>query len=309
MDYLSPPASIIGCDFSGIVEQVADNPKATGWKVGDRVAASVHGGLFKDKGSFAQLLKVETDLCFRVPEIMSLKDASSYGVSGSTAMQALYLRLGVPWPDDDDAARSAETARPSILIYGASTTAGLMTLQLAKRAGYTALATCSPRNFKLCESYGASQCYDYNEPGAAATIKAAHPECRLAVDCISEGPTFGFCATAVAPSSGDADHTKAKLVTLLPPSRAAKKLPGVEYIPIMAYTLLGHEFQCKYTCILDMNPLDQLATSITDTIARLLSSCTNWSQVSGHPRRPCRCREILQDGPRPHSERVPSATH
>lgn len=226
------------------MEVLPDNPEVTQWKVGDRVAGAVHGGLYKDKGSFAEFIKVEPDLCFRVPETRSMGNAAAYGVSCLTAMQALCLRLDFPWPYDDSA-RAHETARPSILVYGGSTTAGLMTIQQAERAGYTVVATCSPRNFELCQSYGASQCFDYNSPGAAERIKAAFPDCRLALDCIAEGGTCHFCVRAVAPFKGDVSHGEAKIVTLLPPPRALGKTPNVKFISIMAYTLQGKEFQRK----------------------------------------------------------------
>lgn len=210
------------------------------------MAGSVHGGLFRDRGSFAEFLKVEADLCFRVPETLSMRDAAALGVSCLTTMQALCLRLNFPWPDDDSA-RAPDIARPSIFVYGGSTTAGLMTIQQAKRANHTVVTTCSPRNFDLCRSYGASQCYDYKQPAAADRIKAAFPECRLALDCIASGGSCQFCVTAVGPSTGDVDQSEARIVTLFGPPKSIQKTPRVQFIPIMAYTLQGRAFQCKST--------------------------------------------------------------
>ncbi len=44
------------------------------------------------QGSFAEYLKVESDLAFKVPEGVSSRDASSYGVPFTTAMQVRPAR-------------------------------------------------------------------------------------------------------------------------------------------------------------------------------------------------------------------------
>ena len=49
LDMISPPHSIVGCDFAGVVDKVGGSVKSK-LKVGDRVAGAVHGGLFPDKG-------------------------------------------------------------------------------------------------------------------------------------------------------------------------------------------------------------------------------------------------------------------
>ncbi|MBE3049565.1 alcohol dehydrogenase catalytic domain-containing protein, partial [Candidatus Bathyarchaeota archaeon] len=66
LDVISPPGSIIGCDFAGEVVEVGAD--ASGWKVGDRVAGGLHGGLYPDRGTFAEFLKVEGDLAYHIPE-------------------------------------------------------------------------------------------------------------------------------------------------------------------------------------------------------------------------------------------------
>jgi NADPH:quinone reductase-like Zn-dependent oxidoreductase len=54
-------------------------------QVGDKVAGSVHGGLFRNKGAFAEFLKVESDLCFKVPGNLPMEDAASFGIPWFTA--------------------------------------------------------------------------------------------------------------------------------------------------------------------------------------------------------------------------------
>lgn len=84
---MAPPKAIIGCDYSGTVVKLGNNVSNKNIKVGDRVAGCVHGGLFTDKGSYAEYLKVQSDLTFKVPERLSFEEAATFGVPWITAAQ------------------------------------------------------------------------------------------------------------------------------------------------------------------------------------------------------------------------------
>ena len=72
------PGSVLGCDFSGIVAKVGKN--VTSPKVGDHVAAFVHGAAFADEGAFAEYVKTPADLVWRVPDnTLSHEEASTLG--------------------------------------------------------------------------------------------------------------------------------------------------------------------------------------------------------------------------------------
>lgn len=90
---MSPPKALIGCDFSGTVVKLGSNTKNANIKVGDRVAASLHGGLFTDKGSYAEYCKAPSDLVFKVPEKMSMEEAATFGVPWVTAAQVSLVWL------------------------------------------------------------------------------------------------------------------------------------------------------------------------------------------------------------------------
>jgi hypothetical protein len=145
-------------------------------------------------------------------------------------MLTLYVLLGVPWPDEP-AAKDLGT----IFIYGGSTTAGLMTMQLAKKAGFTVVTTCSPKNFELVKEYGADFAYDYHSATATADIIAAHPGITKAQDCIGKGPTLKMCCDILAGSGGT--------VISLIPLGAKSTRPNVEVKTVLAYTLMGKPFQ------------------------------------------------------------------
>lgn len=230
LDVISPPNSIIGCDYAGVVHRVGDAVK-TRWEIGDRVAGFVHGGLYPDKGAFAEYLKIDADLAWRVPDAVSDTDATTYGVSAVTAMLNLNVRHSLPFVDG-----SVKTTprNEAIFFYAGSTSVGLYQLQIAKAAGYTVITTASPRSFDLVKRYGADAVYDYNSPTVAADIVKDYPNITKAVDCFSEGNSTSICAEVLKRNGG-------KVVTLLPNGKSST--PGVEYELVMAYTAFGHSFQ------------------------------------------------------------------
>ncbi|KAF5632281.1 TOXD [Fusarium tjaetaba] len=229
LDIISPPNSIIGCDYAGVVHQVGDSVKDK-WKIGDRVAGAVHGGLYPDKGAFAEYLKIDADLAWKVPEHISDTEATTYGVSAVTAMLVLNVHHGLPFLDTKPVSPNNEV----IFIYAGSTSAGLYHIQLAKAAGCTVVTTASPRSTQLVRQYGADAVFDYNSPSVAEDIIKEYPKITKAVDCFSEGKSTSICAAVLKPSGG-------KVVTLLPNGKSST--PGVTYDLVMSYTAMGHAFQ------------------------------------------------------------------
>jgi len=84
-----------------------------------------------------------------------------------------------------------------LLIYAASTAAGIAGIQYAKASGLTVIATASPHNFEYLKLLGADAVFDYRSPTCAADIKA-HTGNKLtfAWDCMGTGT--GICAAALS---------------------------------------------------------------------------------------------------------------
>ncbi|OOQ87551.1 toxD-like zinc binding oxidoreductase [Penicillium brasilianum] len=229
IDFFSPRNSAIGCDYAGEVTRVGKN-SGQRWKVGDRIAGFVHGGLYPDVGSFAEYLKVDGDLAWKVPDEMTLGEATTYGVPAATAMLSLAY-LDIPWADIENG-RSTQGDQPTILIYSGGSNVGLFATQLAKRAGYKVVATASPRSFDLAKRYGADAVYDYRTSASIGEIKKAYPNITRALDCFSEGNSASFCADVLR---------EGKVVTLL--DQGKPKKANVTYTFLMIYTVFGREFQ------------------------------------------------------------------
>lgn len=94
IDFIAPPGNIAGCDFAGEVVEVGE--QVGSWKVKNRVAGFVQGGIGQSRGAFAEYVKVDADLVRAVPRGVSDEEAATYGISAATAMQALHLHLNVP---------------------------------------------------------------------------------------------------------------------------------------------------------------------------------------------------------------------
>jgi NADPH:quinone reductase-like Zn-dependent oxidoreductase len=237
VDVVSPKGSIIGCDYAGVVVKIGQNAPGD-WKIGDRAAGFVHGGLFPDRGSFAEFLKVPADLAWKVPDGVTDQEASTYGISAVTAMLAINKHLAVPLIaganlERSNAGEKDRTDAP-IFIYAGSTCAGLFAVQLAKLAGLKVVATASPHSFELVKSYGADEVFDYRSPTAVEDVLRAYPNIDRAMDCFSEGESTDFCAKVVGPNGG-------KVITLLDTKKS--NMHGAEITFILVYTVFSKTFQ------------------------------------------------------------------
>ncbi|EPQ30442.1 uncharacterized protein PFL1_01968 [Pseudozyma flocculosa PF-1] len=232
---LSPPGNIAGCDFCGVVEDVAPDAKGN-VKVGDKVAGFVHGGKYSDRGSFAQYLNTSSELVMKVPEGLDNDVASSVAVAGETAALALFGRLGLPNPDPAKELPEITRDSPALLVWAGSTAVGQYAVQLGRAAGYRVITTASPKNHELLKSMGAYETHDYRDESTPEKIAKAHPDLSKALDCISENGTQSLCVRSLGEQGGEV------VVLLKPESDAIKLRDSVKITHILAYTCLGRPF-------------------------------------------------------------------
>jgi NADPH:quinone reductase-like Zn-dependent oxidoreductase len=119
---------LIGCDFSGVVEEVG--PKVTkSYKKGDRIAGVAHGGnaVQPEDGAFAEVIVAKGDVQMKIPESLTFEEAATLTLGVTTVMQGLYQKaLKLAWPD------SPSKDGEYVLIYGGSTATGALGIQFAK---------------------------------------------------------------------------------------------------------------------------------------------------------------------------------
>lgn len=94
----------------------------------------------------------------------------------------------------------AQTSERTILVYGGSTTTGLMTIQWAKLSGMEIVTTCSAANFGLVRERGADHVFDYHDAKHCIdnirTVTSG--QLRLVLDCVGSFGSPQICADAMA---------------------------------------------------------------------------------------------------------------
>ncbi|KIW13878.1 hypothetical protein PV08_06659 [Exophiala spinifera] len=188
---------IIGCDFSGTVEEVG-SAVTKPWSKGDKIMGVAHGGNYvqPEDGAFAEYIVAKGDVQMKKPDRLTFEQAATVPLGSVTVGQGLYqkaLELNLP----TDPVKTKEY----VLIYGGSTATGSLGIQYAKLSGYDVITTCSPRNFDYVKSLGAVEAFDYNDPDAPKKIREfTGNKLRYAWDTVAEGKSPQFCADALSDS-------------------------------------------------------------------------------------------------------------
>lgn len=141
---LKPNNQILGCDYSGTVEEVGSG--VTGLKVGDEV----YGQLDKRTGTHAEYISVSMNEASPKPRDLSFLEAASVGVAGTIALQCLR---------DHGEIKEGQ----KVLINGASGGIGTFAVQIAKTFGAEVTGVCSKTNLEMVKSIGADHVIDYGE--------------------------------------------------------------------------------------------------------------------------------------------------
>ena len=152
---------ILGSDVAGEVFEVGSAVKR--FRVGDRVVGHAIG-VDKEYNSTAQAgfqeyTVLQQHMTSPIPSTMSYETASVIPLGASTAACGLFQKdqLNLQFPTVPP-----KPTEKTLLIWGGSTSVGCNAIQLAVAAGYEVITTCSPKNFPLVKSLGASKAFDYN---------------------------------------------------------------------------------------------------------------------------------------------------
>lgn len=139
------PKRVVGADFAGVVEEVADN--ASNVKPGDEVYG------FAD-GAWAELVAARAGSLAPKPANLTLTEAAAVPLAAITALQGLR--------------RGGVTRGRHVLIIGASGGVGTFAVQLAKHAGARVTGVCSTGRLALVRSLGADHVIDYTSEDPAS---------------------------------------------------------------------------------------------------------------------------------------------
>lgn len=191
--HLGIRSTVIGYDFCGYVLSV---PSGSKFSKGDIVAGYTPSGMGRSSryGTHQAHCFCPEDMIFKVPSHLPESHAAALTVVAMTAADTVYNIFKLPLPTSP-----AVHTRP-IIIWGASSSVGICTLQFLKASGcQNILVTASPGRHELLKSLGATHAFDYNLLTVEADIAAA-------VQTLGQGSAshaLDAAGTFTQPSSAD----------------------------------------------------------------------------------------------------------
>lgn len=162
---------VMGADVAGTVVEVG--PDVTRFKAGDRVVAFATGMEKKHNSSamsgFQNYTVVQEGLASLLPDTLEFEKAAVLPLALSTAACSLFQKdhLALRHPSFGT---MRQHDREVLIVWGGSTSVGCNAIQLATAAGYEVISTCSPRNFEMLKTLGATAVFDYRSPTAVEEI-------------------------------------------------------------------------------------------------------------------------------------------
>jgi NADPH:quinone reductase len=134
---------VLGYDAAGTVEAVGES--VDGFQPGDRV---YYAGDVTRPGSNAQFQLVDARLVGHAPRSLDLAEAAALPLTAITAWELLFQRM----PFDSEHGGEDK----SLLVIGGAGGVGSIAIQLARRAGFTVIATASRNETtEWCRTMGA----------------------------------------------------------------------------------------------------------------------------------------------------------
>lgn len=143
---------VLGYDAAGVVDAVGS--EVTGFAVGDAV---YYAGDITRPGSNAQFQCVDARIVAKKPASLDFAQAAALPLTALTAWELLFERMRF----------DAETGGKgkSLLVIAGAGGVGSIAIQLAKRAGFTVIATASrEETIAWCRALGADHVVDHRQP-------------------------------------------------------------------------------------------------------------------------------------------------
>jgi len=153
---------ILGSDVAGTVE-VVDDENNTHFREGDRVLAFTGGSWSGklDSGAFQRYMIVSTNSTAKIPNYFSFDAATTLPMASATAASALWVTLGITRPVIGNIDKPYKNV--GILIYGASSSVGIMAIQMAVSQGFQVFAVASSKHKEYICNIGAHHFFDRND--------------------------------------------------------------------------------------------------------------------------------------------------
>jgi NADPH:quinone reductase-like Zn-dependent oxidoreductase len=158
--------AVIGSDVAGIVAAVGSEVH-TSLAVGSRVLAFA-SAFFQngspDHGAFQKLTLAPWEGVIAIPDDLSFESAAMLPLAAYTALTA-WVAVDIPLET-----RYNPSDNQAVLIWGASSSVGSVSVQSAKAMGFTIYATASAQHHDYIKQLGADAVFDYKSPGVVTQI-------------------------------------------------------------------------------------------------------------------------------------------
>ncbi len=178
---------VLGYDAAGVVEEVGD--AANGFNVGDRV---YYAGDITRSGSNAQFQLVDARLAGHMPKSMDMADAAAMPLTTLTAWELLFQRM----PFDSENGGTDKT----LLIIGGAGGVGSIAIQLARRAGFTVIATASrEETVQWCSRLGANHVINHRDALQPQLSALGHEHVDAAINLADTDHYWDALGEIVAP--------------------------------------------------------------------------------------------------------------
>ncbi|KAJ7590304.1 chaperonin 10-like protein, partial [Mycena floridula] len=199
---VGPPGRVIGSDIAGTVDALGSGVNI--WAIGDRVGGLLQGATTSTPrpGGFATYTILEADLAFRIPNKVSFDEAATLPLCAVTAAQALFIRLELNAPFSNSPFHFPVSKNIKLLIYSASTSVGMFTIELVKLLDCKIYVTASSRNHQKLLAMGVDAVFDYNSPTWVEDVRNTSGGITHAVDCISEDESTARVSQAFGADGG-----------------------------------------------------------------------------------------------------------
>ncbi|MCC9603034.1 NADPH:quinone reductase [Stieleria sp. JC731] len=156
-----PRPFIPGCDAAGVVDSVGEG--VTEFKVGDRVWCT-NQGLLGRQGTTAELICVDSQWCFPLPDNVDFQTAAANALVGVTAHLGLF-RYG------------ALTKGETVFVVGGTGGVGSMVVQMAKAVGANVITTAgNAEKVERAKQLGADYVINYTQASIGESVKAVAPD-------------------------------------------------------------------------------------------------------------------------------------
>jgi NADPH2:quinone reductase len=178
---------VLGYDAAGVVEAVGS--AVAGFRPGDRV---YYAGDVTRPGSNAQFQAVDARLAALMPHNLDFADAAALPLVAITAWELLFQRM----PFDSEHGGDGK----SLLVIAGAGGVGSIAIQLARRAGFTVIATASrAESADWCRAMGARHVVDHREPLAPQLGALGLPQIDAALNFADTDAYWDELGTLLAP--------------------------------------------------------------------------------------------------------------